>query len=181
MPAAAGVYSLAEYNIAKQILSEDVGGWHARLCNLYNWAYPGQEVDNNLPLIKKFVTQLIHKEVGNSCSKGTQELLQGPLRLPKTRRLLTRLLNQLCEALAFILSPTRPKMASTTQVKDAAAEAMDTERAETDLKEEKEKRASAGFATPPPISASSARCGLKQWRLSRRKRAVAPPQPTNGR
>jgi hypothetical protein len=27
MPAAAGVYSRAEYNIAKQILSEDVGGW----------------------------------------------------------------------------------------------------------------------------------------------------------
>jgi hypothetical protein len=31
MPPAAGVYSRAEYNIAKQISSEDVGGWHARL------------------------------------------------------------------------------------------------------------------------------------------------------
>jgi hypothetical protein len=40
---------------------------------------------------------------------------------------------------------------------------------------EKEKQASAGFATPPPISAPSARCGLRQWRLLRRKRAVAPP------
>jgi hypothetical protein len=36
MPAAAGVYSRAEYNIAKPILSEDVGGWHARLRDLYN-------------------------------------------------------------------------------------------------------------------------------------------------
>jgi hypothetical protein len=34
------------------------------LRNLYNRAYPGKEVDNNLPLIKKFVTQLINKEVG---------------------------------------------------------------------------------------------------------------------
>jgi hypothetical protein len=41
MPPAAGVYSRAEYNIAKQISSEDVGGWHARLCNLYNRAYHG--------------------------------------------------------------------------------------------------------------------------------------------
>jgi hypothetical protein len=31
MPAAAGVNSRVEYNIAKQISSEDVGGWHARL------------------------------------------------------------------------------------------------------------------------------------------------------
>jgi hypothetical protein len=54
----------AEYNIAKQISSEDVGGWHARLRNLYNRAYPGEEVDHNLPLIEKFVTQLINKEVG---------------------------------------------------------------------------------------------------------------------
>jgi hypothetical protein len=35
MPAAAGVYSRAEYNIAKQISSEDVRGWHARLRDLY--------------------------------------------------------------------------------------------------------------------------------------------------
>jgi hypothetical protein len=64
MPPAAGVYSRAEYNIAKQISSEDVGGWHARLRDLYNRAYPGKEVDHNLPLIEKFVTQLINKEVG---------------------------------------------------------------------------------------------------------------------
>jgi hypothetical protein len=64
MPPAAGVYSRTEYNIAKQISSEDVGGWHARLRDLYNRAYPGEEVDHNLPLIEKFVTQLINKEVG---------------------------------------------------------------------------------------------------------------------
>jgi hypothetical protein len=38
MPAAAGVFSRTEYNIAKQISSEDVGGWHARLGDLYNRA-----------------------------------------------------------------------------------------------------------------------------------------------
>jgi hypothetical protein len=40
---AAGVYSRAEYNIAKQLASEDVGGWHARLRDLYNRTYPGKE------------------------------------------------------------------------------------------------------------------------------------------
>jgi hypothetical protein len=64
MPAFGGVYSWAEYHIAKQILSEDVGGWLAHLCNLYNRAYRGHEVDTNLPLIEKFVTQLINREVG---------------------------------------------------------------------------------------------------------------------
>jgi hypothetical protein len=48
MPAAAGVYCRAEYNIAKQILPEDVGGWHARLRDLYNLAYPGEEVDHGM-------------------------------------------------------------------------------------------------------------------------------------
>jgi hypothetical protein len=51
MPSAAGVYSGAEYNIAKQISSEDVGGWHAHLRNLYNRVYPDEEVNNSLPLI----------------------------------------------------------------------------------------------------------------------------------
>jgi hypothetical protein len=64
MPPAAGVYSRAEYNMAKQISSEDVGGWHTCLRDLYNRAYPGEEVNHNLPLIEKFVTQLINKEVG---------------------------------------------------------------------------------------------------------------------
>jgi hypothetical protein len=52
LPAAAGVYSHAEYSIAKQISSEDVGGWHARLRDLYNRAYPGEEVDNNLGQVR---------------------------------------------------------------------------------------------------------------------------------
>jgi hypothetical protein len=64
MPPAAGVYSRAEYNIAKPISLEDVGGWHARLQDLYNRAYLGEKVDHNLLLIEKFVTQLINKEVG---------------------------------------------------------------------------------------------------------------------
>jgi hypothetical protein len=64
MPPAARVYSRTEYNIAKQISSEDVRGWHARLRDLYNRTYPGEEVNHNLPLIEKFVTQLINEEVG---------------------------------------------------------------------------------------------------------------------
>jgi hypothetical protein len=85
MPAAAGVYSRAEYNIAKQISSEDVGGWHARLCDLYNRAYPGQEVDNNLPLIEKFVTQLINKEVGKFVFERDPKTFAGALVLAQIK------------------------------------------------------------------------------------------------
>jgi hypothetical protein len=85
MPAATGVYSHAEYNILKQILSEDVGGWHARLRDLYNRAYPGQEVDNNLPLIKKFVTQLINKEVGKFVFERDPGTFAGALALAQTK------------------------------------------------------------------------------------------------
>jgi hypothetical protein len=84
MPAAAGVCSRAEYNIAKQISSEDVGGWHARLRNLYNRAYPGEEVDNNLPLIEKFVTQLINKEVGKFVFVRDPATFAGALALAQT-------------------------------------------------------------------------------------------------
>jgi hypothetical protein len=80
-PPAAGVYSRTEYNIAKQFSSEDVRGWHARLRDLYNRAYPGKEVDHNLPLIEKFVTQLINKEFG----KGTLQLLLQPSLLPRLK------------------------------------------------------------------------------------------------
>jgi hypothetical protein len=85
MPATAGVYSSAEYNIAKQILSEDVGGWHARLRNLYNRAYPGKEVDNNLPLIEKFVNQLINKEVGKFVFERDPATFAGALALAQTK------------------------------------------------------------------------------------------------
>jgi hypothetical protein len=67
MPAAAGVYSRAEYNIAKQISLEDVGGWHARLRDLYNRAYPGEEVDNNLPLIENFCYSTHQQGGGQVC------------------------------------------------------------------------------------------------------------------
>jgi hypothetical protein len=85
MPATAGVYSRAEYNIAKQISSEDVGGWHARLRDLYNRAYPGEEVDNNLPLIEKFVTQLINKEVGKFVFERDPATFAGALALAQTK------------------------------------------------------------------------------------------------
>jgi hypothetical protein len=85
MPAAAGVYSCAENNIAKQIWSEDVGGWHARLRDLYNCAYPSKEVDNNLPLIEKFVTQLINKEVGKFVFERDPATFAGALALSQTK------------------------------------------------------------------------------------------------
>jgi hypothetical protein len=81
MPAAAGVYS----HIAKQILSEDVGGWHARLRDLYNQAYPGEEVDNNLPLIEKCVTQLINKEVSKFVYERDPATFAGALALAQTK------------------------------------------------------------------------------------------------
>jgi hypothetical protein len=158
MPAAAGVYSRAEYNIAKQILSEDDGGWHARLRDLYNRAYPSQEVDNNLPLIKKLVTELSNKEVGKFVFlKGTLEFLQEPLRLPKPRRRLTWVSSQLLAVAASILSLIRPKMASTIWVEDAAADEEGAKRAAAALRGEKEKQASAGFVTPPLTNAPSDR------------------------
>jgi hypothetical protein len=49
MPAAAGVYSRAEYNIAKRIWSEDVGGWHARLRDLYNARTPARRSKTTSP------------------------------------------------------------------------------------------------------------------------------------
>jgi hypothetical protein len=85
MPPAAGVYSRAEYNIAKQISSEDVGGWHARLRDLYNRVYPGKEVDHNLPLIEKFVTQLINKEVGKFVFERDPATFAAALALAQTK------------------------------------------------------------------------------------------------
>jgi hypothetical protein len=85
MLAAAGMYSHAEYNIAKQILSKDVGGWHARLRDLYNHTYPGEEVNNNLPLIEKFVTQLINKEEGKFVFERDPATFAGALALAQTK------------------------------------------------------------------------------------------------
>jgi hypothetical protein len=47
------------------------GGWHAHLRNFYNRAYPGKEVDNNLPLIEKFVTLLINNKFVFERDPGT--------------------------------------------------------------------------------------------------------------
>jgi hypothetical protein len=85
MPPAAGMYSRAEYNIAKQISSEDVRGWHARLRDPYNRAYPGEEVDHNLPLIEKFVTHLINKEVGKFVFERVPATFAAALALAQTK------------------------------------------------------------------------------------------------
>jgi hypothetical protein len=85
MLAAAGVYSRAEYNIAKQISSEDVGWWHACLRDLYNRTYPVKEFDNNVPLIEKFVTQLINKEVGKFVFERDPATFAGDLALAQTK------------------------------------------------------------------------------------------------
>jgi hypothetical protein len=84
MPAAAGVYSRGECNIAKQISLEDIGGWHARLRNLYNQAYQGKE-DHNLPLIEKFVTRLINKEETKFVFERDPGTFAGALALAQTK------------------------------------------------------------------------------------------------
>jgi hypothetical protein len=85
MPPAAGVYSRAEYNIAKQISSEDVGGWHSRLRDINNRAYPGEEVNHNLPLIEKFVTQPINKGVGKFVFERDPATFAAALALAQTK------------------------------------------------------------------------------------------------
>jgi hypothetical protein len=85
MPPAASLYSRAEYNIAKQISSEDVRGWHARVRDLYKRAYSGKEVDHNLPLIEKFVTQLINKEVGKFVFERDLPTFAAALALAQTK------------------------------------------------------------------------------------------------
>jgi hypothetical protein len=75
----------AEYNITKQILSEDVGGWHARLCDLYNRAYLGKEVAKNFPLIEKFVRQLINKEAGKFMLERDPATFSGALAVAQTK------------------------------------------------------------------------------------------------
>jgi hypothetical protein len=71
-------------------------------------------------------------------------------------------------------------MASTTRVEDAAADAVAADRAAAAPKKEKEKRASAGFATPPLISRPSARCGLKAMAFPKKEAGggSAPDQQT---
>jgi hypothetical protein len=85
MPPAAGVYSRAEYNIAKLISSEDVGGWHARLRDLYNRPYPGEEVDHNLPGLKSSLPNSSTRRWASSCLKGTLQLLLQSSLLPRLR------------------------------------------------------------------------------------------------
>jgi hypothetical protein len=64
---------------------EAAAGWHARLRDLYNRAYPGEEVNNKLPLIEKFVTQLINKEVGKFVFKRDPATFAGALALAQTK------------------------------------------------------------------------------------------------
>jgi hypothetical protein len=155
MPATAGMYSCAEYNIAKQISSEDVGGWHARLRYLYNRAYPGKEVDNNLPLIEKFVTQLINKEVGKFVFERDPATFAGALALAQTKTATdVTLKTASCAGIHVlrILRPQWPITASITREKDEKADEESPERASVAaLRGEKEKQASAGSVTPPPI------------------------------
>jgi hypothetical protein len=49
------------------------------------FAYPGKEVDNNLPLIEKFVTQLINKEVGKFVFERDPATFAGALALAQTK------------------------------------------------------------------------------------------------
>jgi hypothetical protein len=48
-------------------------------------AYPGEEVENNLPLIEKFLTQLINKEVGKFVFERDPATFAGALALAQTK------------------------------------------------------------------------------------------------
>jgi hypothetical protein len=81
MPSAAGVFFRAEYNIAKQILPEDVGRMACLSPRPLQPRIPGKEVDHNLLLIEKFVTQLINKEVGKFVFERDPATFAGALAL----------------------------------------------------------------------------------------------------
>jgi hypothetical protein len=53
--------------------------------NLYNRGYPGKDDNNNLPLIEKFVTQLINKEVGKFVFERDPATFAGALALAQTK------------------------------------------------------------------------------------------------
>jgi hypothetical protein len=155
------VYSRAKYNIAKQILSEDVGGWHTRLRDLYNRAYPGEEVDNNLPLIEKFVTQLINKEVGEFVFERDPATFAGALALAQTKTA-TDMTFKTASRASIHAFAIRSTMASITQVKDAVADEEGVGRATAAApREGKEKQASAGSVTPPPTKSLIYLCGAR--------------------
>jgi hypothetical protein len=165
MPPAAGVYSRAEYNIAKQISTEDIGGWHARLRDLYNRAYPGKEVNHNLPLIEKFVTRHINKEVGKFVFERDPATFAAALALAKTKTATDVTFKPLL-ALTFTLSRIPWQQWPTTELitLEEGEEAV-VERAEKAAaavrRGEKEKQASAGSVTPPPVRSLLAQFGTK--------------------
>jgi hypothetical protein len=165
MPAAAGVYSRAEYNIAKQISSEDVRGWHARLRDLYNRAYPGEEVDNNLPLIKRFVTQLINKEVSKFVFEKDPATFAGALALAQTKTATDVTFKTASRAGIHAFANPSSAMADNGvnySEKDKVAEEEGAEEAAVAApRGEKENQASAGSVTPPPIISLPARSGIK--------------------
>jgi hypothetical protein len=163
MLAAAGVYSRSEYNIAKQISSEDVGGWHARLGNLYNRAYLGEEVNNNLPLIEKFVTQLINKEVGKFVFERDPTTFAGALAKTKNATDVTFKTASRAGIHAFANPcPQWPTTGLITREKEEVADEKGVEEAAVAApRGEKENQASAGSVTPPPTRSLPARSGIK--------------------
>jgi hypothetical protein len=165
MPPAAGVYSRAEYNIAKQISSEDVGGWHARLCDLYNRAYPGEEVNHNLPLIEKFVTQLINKEVGKFVFERDPATFAAALALAQTKTATDVTFKTTSRANIHAFANPSATMADNGVISLEEGEETVREPAEKAavavLRGEKEKQASAGSVTPPPTRSLLAQFGTK--------------------
>jgi hypothetical protein len=161
MPAAAGVYSNAEYNITKQISSEDIGGWHVCLRDLYNRAYPGEEVDNNLPLIKKFVTQLINKEVGKFVFERDPATFAGALALAQTKTATDMTFKTAsCASIHAFANPSNNGVNYSGRGRGGGRGGRGKS-GSSRPREEKEKQASAGSVTPPPTKSLIALCGAR--------------------
>jgi hypothetical protein len=150
-------------------LSEDVGGWTACLRDLYNRAYCGKEVDHNLPLIEKFVTQLINKEVGMFVLERDPATFAGVLALAQTKTATDVTFKSASRAsIHAFANPSNNGV--NYSGKDAAAAEEGTERASAAAqKGEKEKQASAGSVNPPPTKRPIALFGARHYRSSGRK------------
>jgi hypothetical protein len=58
LPAAAGQLGAAQFQTAAQMDSEQIAVWHARLRNIFERAFPGENIQGSRLLINKFVLKL---------------------------------------------------------------------------------------------------------------------------
>jgi hypothetical protein len=127
-------------------------------------ALPGKEDDNNLPLIEKFVTQLINKEVGKFVFERDPATFAGALALAQTKTATDVTFKTASRASIHAFANPSSAMADNGvnySGKGAAADEEGAGRAgAAALRGEKEKQASVGSATPPPTKSLPARFGI---------------------